>query len=90
MASNMIRRTANGSFGTMTSYDFSRDIVNLFHQVAVVVVRFKVIIMFSSHGLYHGGPGVSTDRNSVPLSRDKNFFLMGLKCVPLMGSIVLT
>lgn len=44
-------RAANGSFGTMTSYDFSRDIVNLFHQVAVVVVRFKVIIMFSSHGL---------------------------------------
>ena len=36
----MIRRTANGSFGTVTSYDFSRDIVNLFHQVAVVVVRF--------------------------------------------------
>ena len=28
----MIRRIANGSFGTMTSYDFPRDIVNLFHK----------------------------------------------------------
>lgn len=65
----------------MTSYDFSIDIVNLFHQVAVVVVRFKVIIMFSSHGLYHV-EDLELHRTEIQyhFQGDKNFFLMGLKC----------
>ena len=38
------------------------------------MIRFKVIIMFSSRDLYHRGPGISTDRNSVLLSVTKTSF----------------